>query len=436
MERAEKKMGGVPGKQALTIAGLPWNYFLVISVIVLGGAYLGIVPKGMIGAFPLTMVIGGILDEIGNRTPIVKDYFGGGPMVVIFGTAALSLSILPEASVEIMRNFTKGEGFLTFFIAALITGSILGMDRNLLLKAAVRYFPAIFGGLVCAFLFVGFGGMLIGFGFKEALIYVGIPIMGGGMGAGAVPISEIFAETLGTDPTTVLSKLVPALALGNAMAIVAAGFLNKLGKIRPELTGNGNLMVDKNHEFDFDNKIADAPIEYVNLGYGVLLSTTFLFIGRALAKVIPIHYYALMIISVAIVKALNIMPHKLTVACHQWYQVIIKNFTPAVLVGIGVAYTDINAIIDALSIQYVVLVAFTVAGAIIGSGFVGRLVGFHFIESALTAGLCMANMGGTGDVAVLGASNRMELMPFAQISSRIGGAIIIIIATFLIGLVV
>jgi len=83
-------------------------------------------------------------------------------------------------------------------------------------------------------------------------------------------------------------------------------------------------------------------------------------------------------------------------------------------------------------VQYVVLVSVTVIGAMAGAALVGRLVGFYPIESAITAGLCMANMGGTGDVAVLSAARRMELMPFAQISSRLGGAFIILLATALI----
>ena len=102
--------------------------------------------------------------------------------------------------------------------------------------------------------------------------------------------------------------------------------------------------------------------------------------------------------------------------------------------GIGFAYINIQQLVDAFTLQYILLVIVTVIGSIIGSGFVGKLLGFYPIEAAITGGLCMANMGGTGDVAVLSASKRMELMPFAQISSRLGGAFMILLATALLNL--
>ena len=71
------------------------------------------------------------------------------------------------------------------------------------------------------------------------------------------------------------------------------------------------------------------------------------------------------------------------------------------MLGIGIAYTDMGQIIEALTPTYIICVLVVVLGAIVGAGVIGRLVGFYPIEAAITAGLCMANMGGTGDVAVL-----------------------------------
>lgn len=99
--------------------------------------------------------------------------------------------------------------------------------------------------------------------------------------------------------------------------------------------------------------------------------------------------------------------------------------------GIGLCYLSLDTVIESFSLTYLVLCLVTCVGAFFGAGLVGKWVGFYPVEAGITAGLCMSNMGGTGDVAVLSASDRMELMPFAQISSRLGGAIILIIGSLL-----
>lgn len=423
----------------LKIAGLDLRNYSIVLIVTLSAIYFGALPGGMVGGMLVTIVLGELLNMIGNKTPFVNTYLGGGPIVaIIVGSALVYFNILPEQTIKTVTTFMKGGGFLNFYIAALITGSILGMDRELLLKAAVRYLPCILGGVVAAVGLVAIAAPLVGYSPTQAIAYIGIPIMGGGMGAGAVPISNIFANALSVKPEEILPKLVPAVALGNALAIVAGGILDKLGKIVPSLTGNGQLMPRGGASFEYKEKVIKNTSLDVYMT-GIALATAFFALGSIISKLMKmiglnIHTYAWMIIAVAIVKALDLLPEKYEDACSLWYKFVAKNFTAALLLGIGVAYTSLGDIISAFTIQYVVLVLVVIIGATIGAGFVGKLVGFYPIEAAITAGLCMANMGGTGDVAVLTASNRMELMPFAQISSRLGGAFIILLASFLVPL--
>ena len=418
----------------ITFLELDLKYFVPIFIIVLVAAYTGSLPKGMIGAFGLMMVFGALLDYIGNKMPIVKDYLGGGPIVTIFASAALVYyNVFPKAVFSTVENFMKGGGFLDFYIAALIVGSILGMNRKLLIKASIRYLPVIIGGVLVAIVLTGVVGSLLGYGFTKSIFYIAIPIMGGGMGAGAVPLSQIFGQALNQNPTDLLSVMVPAVALGNAVAIVVGAFLNKLGKKYTSLTGEGKLL--KN----FDNNTVDEEKEsklsdLKELGSGMIIALSFFIFGSILSKFIPMHAYALMIISVAIVKALNLMDKKYENYAAKWYQFIAKNFTSALLVGIGIAYTSLAQVIDAFTITYLILVLTTVIGAVIGTAIMGHFLGFYMVEASITGGLCMANMGGTGDVAVLSGADRMELMPFAQISSRIGGAFMLILTSLLINL--
>ncbi len=450
-------------KKGFTMFNLPLPVFAVCTVIILIATYIGVLPVGMGGCFVFMIVVGEILSEIGNRTPIIRSYLGGGAVVVIFGSALLVyFNLLPAAKVledgttvynmhllkdldlvGSINSFFKPTGaFLDWYIAALITGSILGMNRKLLLKAAARYFPAIFGGLILAFGGVTILGAVTGFGAVKALLLIGLPIMGGGMGAGATPLSKIF-ESAGTmSAAEAISIMSPAVAIGNAISIVIAGVITKLISSK-NWNGHGQLMqgtaIDpKELEISPEMQAKRDKISYTNLGIGLLVSGTFFAWGYICSQIwtmlvpsVTIHAYAFMIITVAIFKVGGFLPDSIEIACYQWFQFIMKNLTNVLLMGIGICYLDIAQVINSFSLTYLLLCGITCLGAFFGAGLVGKLVGFYPVEAGITAGLCMANMGGTGDVAVLSAADRMELMPFAQISSRLGGAVILLLGSLM-----
>jgi Na+/citrate or Na+/malate symporter len=154
--------------------------------------------------------------------------------------------------------------------------------------------------------------------------------------------------------------------------------------------------------------------------------------GKILNHLVPsIHNLAWMVLVVALCNITGIVPAYIISACYSWFKFVIKAFVGIVLLAIGVVFTDLGEVIRSITPYYVLLCATVVVGAGLGAGLVGRLVGFYFVESAITAGLCMTNMGGTGDVAVLSACKRMQLMPFARISTSIGGALIIFLCGLL-----
>lgn len=418
-----KKSGG-----RFTIFSMPVLWFGIFAAIAIYAMYTENLPAGMIGGLLIMMVLGELFGWLGNHTPIVRTFLGGGAIVAIFASAYMVYSgLMPESTTTAISEFMKDGDFLNFYIAALITGSILGMESKILVKAGVRYALPLLASVLGAVLLAALVGMVLGFSVQEAVLVIAMPIMGGGMGAGAVPMSQVYSEMLGNDPGYYLSILVPALALGNVFAIILASVLHMIGNKYPSLTGNGQLI----RNFHYEKKESPA-YDLAKMGIGVLAAVSFYILGNILGDFIPLHPYAIMIVLVAFLKVANVMPEVIVEGASQWYEFVARNWTNALLVGIGVAYTDLAAVLNALSIEYVLIVLAVVIGAIIGSGVVGKFMGFYPIEAAITAGLCMANMGGTGDVAVLSAARRMELMPFAQISSRLGGALILLLASLFI----
>jgi Na+/citrate or Na+/malate symporter len=309
-----------------------------------------------------------------------------------------------------------------------MTGAILGIHSKMLLKAGLRYAAPVVGGIVVSCALLALVGLAAGRGWKELVLNIGFPILGGGMGGGAVPMAKVVNGITGQDMKQILSVFVPAVVLGNVFSIIAAALLDRLGRQFPKLSGNGVLLKDPALAQE------EPKIEFSvgNLVIGGTVACGFYAFGKILNHFVPsVHNLAWMVLVVALCNLTGIIPAYIISACYSWFKFVVKAFVGIVLLAIGVVFTDLGEVMRSITPYYVLLCAMVVVGAIIGAGLVGRLVGFYFVESAITAGLCMTNMGGTGDVAVLSASKRMQLMPFARISTSIGGAMIIFLCGLL-----
>ena len=414
------------------IGPVPLPAYLFFAAVIFFAAHYGKLPKDMIGGFAVMLILGILLGDMGLRLPVLKDIGGPAILSIFVPSVLVFYGVLDGPAKDAIFHFTGGKGgganFLYFYIASLVTGSILGMLRQVLIQGFLRMFvPLILGTLASCIVGTGVGALL-GHGVFESFFYIVIPIISGGVGEGILPLSAGYAEIQGVDPGKFIAMVAPAAMLGNVTAIICAGILRRYATRHPESTGNGKLvrMGDDTLLPTEEKEVIDVTI----LGMGLLTACCFYLFGMLVNMIIPIPAPIIMILSAAIVKALGIMPNIVEKSAKQFYLFVSKNLTWALLVGIGVCYTPWKDVVAVIQPSYVITVMATVL-SMIGCGFfTARFLNMYPVEAALVTA-CHSGLGGTGDVAILSASARMELMPFAQISTRIGGASMVVIAVIL-----
>ena len=316
------------------------------------------------------------------------------------------------------------------FIAYILNFKLKGVN----FFRTAYYIPSILGGLVGAAVFGCVAGIIFGIRPIDMVIKYVLPIMGGGNGAGAVPLSQIYEQISGEPAANYYSFAIIVLTIANLFCIVAGALLNRLGQVKPELTGDGtNIMPVDSNLIKEDVKVKVTLNDYTGV---LLLCGTIYAVGRLFSKVLlpsvfgaQIHTFAYSIIFVVIIAALGIVPANIRVAAKHMQGFMVSVVGLMCMVSMGVDF-DLAELASACSPANLLIAFVIVLGAILGSALVGKLVGFYPIDAAVTAGLCMANRGGSGDIAVLGAAHRLDLISYAQLSSRVGGGIVLIIASF------
>src|SRR6266852_362217 len=383
---------------------VPLPVFIILIFVIAGFTLTGTVPSDILMAIVLLSMGGFACAELGKRIPYIRNV-GAAAIFATFIPSYLAYHhLLPDPILKATIDFTKTSNFLYLFIACIIVGSILGMDRHVLIKGFLKIFVPL-----------GIGSIVAG--------AVGTAV---GVGEGAIPLSIGYAEILHQPQGDFFAQVLPPVMLGSLTAILFSGMLNYVGKRYPHLTGEGRLQPDEHDDLPPGDEPISGQSDVTTIAAAGVTAVTLYIIGLLGQRLFGFPAPVAMLFIAVVLKLTQAVSPQLQLGAFVVFRFFQTAVTYPLLFAIGVSLTPWDKLVAAFNLRYLITIVSTVA-ALMATGFiVGRWLKMYPIDAAIV-NACHSGQGGTGDVAILTASNRMQLMPFAQIATRIGGAITVTI---------
>ena len=414
---------------AVRIGILPLPLYLLSAACVIAFVIRGKVASDICIMAVVLAVCSYALAEIGHRVPLLRSI--GGPVILntFLPSAMVFYGWLPSVLNTAITHFFHQSNFLYLFVTAVVAGSIFAMDRKALLANMVK----IFTPLAIASLAAALVGLLVGLalGLKPVYLvfFVLTPVMAGGVGEGAVPLAIGYAAITHGSQAEMLGRLLPVIAIANVFAIVAAGLLNALGQRRPVWSGQGQLLREARSEALITADPVTRPLLADPVGPGMtgLALLTLYATASALEHLIRLPAPLIMLLFAVLLKMAKLVPASMEHSAQWIYRFFAQTCTYPLMFCIGVVMTPWQPLVEAFSPAICITIVCTVATlAITGFLLAPRLRMFPVEAGIIMA--CHASSGGAGDVAVLGAGQRLELMACAQVATKIGGFVTVTLA--------
>ncbi|MCS0580474.1 2-hydroxycarboxylate transporter family protein [Massilia pinisoli] len=409
---------------------VPLPVYLLLVALIAGFVTTGKVPNDICVSIAILTVGGFSCAELGKRLPFFRT-IGAAAIFATFIPSYLAFSkVLPAPVLKNVVDFTKSTNFLYLFISSIIVGSILSMDRNVLIKGFVKIFvPLAIGSVVAAAVGTAVG-TLLGLGPYHTFFYLVAPIMAGGVGEGAIPLSIGYAGILGQEQGHLFAEVLPPVMLGSLTAILLSGMLNSLGKKRPHLTGQGRLQPGETDDLAPQAETVTGQFDVANIAAAGITSISLYMVGMMCFRLFDFPAPVAMLFVAVMFKLSRLVSPQLQQSSYIVYKFFSTAVTYPLLFAIGASMTPWDKLVSAFNVVNLTVIVATVASLIATGFFVGRKMNMYPIETAII-NACHSGQGGTGDVAILTAAERMQLMPFAQIATRIGGAITVTLTLLL-----
>ncbi|MDR2291564.1 MAG: 2-hydroxycarboxylate transporter family protein, partial [Serratia marcescens] len=365
---------------------IPLPFFILAGVLILLDCLEGKLPSDIVVMVATLAFFGFACGEFGKRLPLIGKMGAAAICATFIPSALVHYGLLPDVVVESTTKFYKSTNILYLYICCIIVGSIMSMNRQVLIQGFLRIFIPMLCGEIVGML-VGMGvGMALGLEPFQIFFFLILPIMAGGVGEGAIPLSMGYAAILHMEQGVALGRILPIVMLGSLTAIVIAGLLNQLGKRYPHLTGEGSLMPSKQGDSGMNavEKIS-GKVDVSTIACGALLAILLYMVGMLLHRLIGLPAPVGMLFAAVAVK----LAHGVSPRIQEGSQVVYKFFRTAVtypiLFAVGVAITPWQELVDAFTVQNLIVIVTTVSALVATGFFVGKKIGMHPIDVAIVS---------------------------------------------------
>jgi len=403
------------------VGGLPLPIYLLAAGLFFALAGTPTMRGGVEMTLALIPVATFFFVQIGRWLPAVRTL--GLDIVLLMLVPALLVAdgwIRPQA-LESLKYIFASCDIVGWFICILIFGSIMSIEWRTFIALSTQIVLPLIVASIAALAVGGIIGAMLGLGWLHSLFFIVAPILGGGVSAGAIPLATGYAAVQGTSEHANLAIILPSVILANLTAIILAALVQR-GR-PPDVDGLSSFRVVQSADDILPAKSLDnsgrRTVLHIGLGFIAVLTIygTSLLLVRFLGWPSPL---SILMIAVAL-NFTGLLPALVGDGVRIIYRASTRLLIYPMLFCIGLLFVSWGSVLAGLAPANLITVFVTVAALAAGGYFASKLADMPAVDAA-TIALTRAAMGGSGNVGILGAARRLEFMPFAQLSTRVGGA--------------
>lgn len=409
----------------VTFSQLPLPWFMLFSVIIYLGMYLEVIPVNMIGGLAIILSLGWLLGWLGGVIPFINKIGGATILSMLVPSLLRYYQLLPVNSLEAVQSLMIEADFMNLYVYALVLGSILSINRLVLIKGLTRMMIPLAVGFCLALLIPTTIGALLGLGFRHSFFFIVAPVLSGGLAAGVLPLAAGLSEVSDQPYGELIAMLIPGSIIGNLVAVGAAACLKQLGKQRSHLSGNGQLIKTKQAMTVSEiPQPLETPLVHQLIGTGLFTLTAIVILGAIIQRIFPLPLAVIIIIVCLALKLGGILPPVIEASTSHFNGLLSSIFTYAILVSMGFVYLDLEHLLAVLTWQYLLVIATVILTLVCTGFFLAPRLNMYPVELGVIS-LNQAAMGGMGNITILATSDCEPLMPFAQVATRVNGVVTI-----------